>query len=114
MSLIQNAFRSPQTSPSNFSAPISRTNSTYTLQAKDEEEQSEEEPTQRTQRHRRAPAEAESEDENDVEEEVDGMEVDGDQADSPDQVVKKLVRYALACEYQRVVIKRGNITEKGQ
>jgi hypothetical protein len=41
------------------------------------------------------------------------MEVDGDEADSQDQVVKKLVRYALACEYQRMPIKRANITEKG-
>jgi len=40
------------------------------------------------------------------------MEVDGDEADSQDQVVKKLVRYALACEYQRMPIKRTNITEK--
>lgn len=42
------------------------------------------------------------------------MEVDGEEADSLDQVVKKLVRYALACEYQRMPIKRANITEKGE
>ena len=42
------------------------------------------------------------------------MDVDGDEADSQDQVVKKLVRYALACEYQRMPIKRANITEKGR
>jgi hypothetical protein len=41
------------------------------------------------------------------------MDVDPD-ADSQDQVVKKLVRYALACEYQRVSIKRTGITEKGR
>lgn len=41
------------------------------------------------------------------------MDVDGDEADSQDQLVKKLVRYALACEYQRIPIKRANITEKG-
>lgn len=41
------------------------------------------------------------------------MDVDGDEADSQEQVVKKLVRYALACEYQRMPIKRANITEKG-
>lgn len=43
----------------------------------------------------------------------DEMEVDGDE-DSQDQVVKKFVRYALACEYQRMPIKRANITEKGK
>jgi hypothetical protein len=58
--------------------------------------------------------EDESEEEDDVEEEVDDkMDVDGDEADSQEQVVKKLVRYALACEYQRMPIKRANITEKG-
>jgi len=40
------------------------------------------------------------------------MDVDGD-VDSQDQLVKKLVRYALACEYQRVPIRRTGITEKG-
>jgi hypothetical protein len=40
------------------------------------------------------------------------MDVDED-AESQDQVVKRLVRYALACEYQRLPIKRANITEKG-
>lgn len=30
------------------------------------------------------------------------------------QTVKKLVRYALACEYQRSTIKRTGITEKGK
>jgi hypothetical protein len=29
-----------------------------------------------------------------------------------DQLVKKLVRYALACEYQRLPIRRAGITEK--
>lgn len=40
------------------------------------------------------------------------MDVDG--AESMDQAVKKLVRYALACEYQRITIKRTGISEKGQ
>jgi len=40
------------------------------------------------------------------------MEVDGEE--SMDQAVKKLVRYALACEYQRITIKRTGISEKGQ
>jgi hypothetical protein len=41
------------------------------------------------------------------------MDVD-EEADSQDQVVKKLVRYALACEFQRLPIKRIGITEKGR
>lgn len=40
------------------------------------------------------------------------MEVGGEE--SQDQVVKKMVRYALACEYQRIPIKRTGIAEKGQ
>ena len=36
------------------------------------------------------------------------------QPNTQDQVVKKLIRYALACEYQRVTIKRAGITEKGE
>ena len=48
-----------------------------------------------------------------MEEGAEEMDVDGDEADSQEQVVKKLVRYALACEYQRIPIKRANITEKG-
>jgi len=33
---------------------------------------------------------------------------------SEDQLVKKLVRYALACEFQRLPIRRTGITEKGE
>lgn len=40
------------------------------------------------------------------------MDVDGEE--TLDQAVKKLVRYALACEYQRISIKRAGISEKGQ
>lgn len=34
-------------------------------------------------------------------------------AESQNQAVKKLVRYALACEYQRMPIKRTGMAEKG-
>lgn len=57
-----------------------------------------------------------SESDSDAEDEevgYDEMDLDG-QADSQDQVVKKLVRYALACEFQRIPIKRVGISEKGQ
>jgi hypothetical protein len=66
--------------------------------------------TQSAQRRRRAPVSEDSEE--DDEEQVGDMDVDG--GESQDQVVKKLVRYALACEYQRLPIKRSGISEKGQ
>ena len=80
------------------------------------EEESEEEvrpQTQtQTQRRRRQPV---SEDESEEEADEDGDEEMADaEPNSQDQVVKKLVRYALACEYQRTLIKRTGITEKGQ
>lgn len=40
------------------------------------------------------------------------MDVDG-RPDAQDQTVKKMVRYALACEYQRMPIRRSGISEKG-
>lgn len=60
-------------------------------------------------RRNRAPVSDDSED--DGEEQGDDMEVDGDE--NQGQIVKKLVRYALACEYQRQPIKRSGISEKG-
>ncbi|KAG0651572.1 hypothetical protein D0Z07_1727 [Hyphodiscus hymeniophilus] len=84
----------------------------HQAEEEEEEEESEEEHTQNNKRRRRQPAEEESDEEEALEEVPEEMDVDGDEADSQDQVVKKLVRYALACEYQRVPIKRANITEK--
>ncbi|KAI1002856.1 hypothetical protein K3495_g5347 [Podosphaera aphanis] len=58
--------------------------------------------TQSTQRPRgTAPSDEESEGNN-----------DDNGSDVHNQAVKKLVRYALSCEYQRQVIKRAGITEK--
>jgi hypothetical protein len=77
----------------------------------EEEESDEDVPAPSTQRRRRAPV---SDDESEEEAELDNgdnMEVAEDD-DSIDQVVKKLVRYALACEYQRLPIKRVGIAEK--
>ncbi|KAH8654562.1 MAGE family-domain-containing protein [Tricladium varicosporioides] len=77
-----------------------------------EEEEEEEEVTQSTQRGRiRGPVSEDESEEEDDENEGDGMEVDGEE-DSPDAIVKKLVRYALACEFQRTTIKRVAIREK--
>ncbi len=73
------------------------------------EESSEDEAPQPQRRRRQV----ESEDESEEQPEDDSMEVDGDIDDTQDQVVKKLVRYALACEFQRRTIKRADIAEKG-
>lgn len=83
------------------------------LQAQQEESSEEERPqnTQRKKGKQRA-----AEDDDDDEEDEDGedeMELDAGE-DSQEQLVKKLVRYALACEYQRMPIRRAGITEKGQ
>jgi hypothetical protein len=40
------------------------------------------------------------------------MDVDA-RPDAQDQTVKKMVRYALACEYQRIPVRRSGISEKG-
>ncbi|EPE26476.1 hypothetical protein GLAREA_02389 [Glarea lozoyensis ATCC 20868] len=77
----------------------------------EEDDEEEEEPTQRTQRGRgrAAVSDDDSEEEPDDGEE---MEVDAG-VDTQDQAVKKLIRYALACEFQRLVIRRTGIAEKG-
>lgn len=75
-----------------------------------ETEQSDDKMTQSTQRRPRTPLLDDSEDD-DEEQGGDDMEVDGEE--SQDLAVKKLVRYALACEYQRLPIKRTGISEKG-
>lgn len=67
--------------------------------------------TQRGRRH--APVSDESDEEDVDEEGREEVDLDGD-GDNQNQVVKKLVRYALACEYQRLPIKRTGIAEKGQ
>ncbi|KAH8811407.1 MAGE family-domain-containing protein [Xylogone sp. PMI_703] len=66
-----------------------------------------------TQRGRnRRPVADDSEDEDNEAEEEDGEEMDLDGENSQDQSVKKLVRYALACEYSRLPITRTGIREK--
>jgi hypothetical protein len=75
-----------------------------------------------TQRRRRnAPVESDDEDDtqngaNDstmLDGDVDGGAAGGDVDGSREQLVKKLVRYALACEFGRVPIRREGIREKG-
>jgi hypothetical protein len=82
-------------------------------QVQEDEEESEEERTQSTQRNRRRAPPSEDESEEEVEEDAVDEEMVDAEPDSQDQIVKKLVRYALACEYQRTSIKRVGITEKG-
>jgi len=77
-------------------------------QAEDYSEEDNRRSTQR--RRRRAPSDVSSDDED--EDAADGMEVDGE-AESLDQLARKLVRYALACEYQRMPISRMGIKERG-
>jgi len=45
---------------------------------------------------------------------MDQDEMEINEEESQDQLVKKFVRYALACEYSRVPIKREGIREKGR
>ena len=55
-------------------------------------------------------------DDSDEDEEVDA-EIEASIAgfvDSEDQLIKKLVRYALACEYSRQPIRREGIRDKGK
>ena len=74
---------------------------------------SEQEVTQSTQHgRRRAPPSDESEEEDETQDAEEDVDI-GDGENSQDQVVKKLVRYALACEYSRLPITRAGIREKG-
>ena len=86
---------------------------TYAEQVQ-EEESSEEEAPRQTQRGRNQAVESDDESEDDAGAGDDSMDVDGDLDESQDQVVKKMVRYALACEFQRKSIKRQEISEKGR
>ncbi|KAI1129302.1 MAGE protein [Nemania abortiva] len=78
----------------------------------------EEEEEDNIRRNRRQPKPApESDDGSDPSENEDEQDVDMDRAPgadntSDDQLVKKLVRYALACEYARIPIKRDGIRDK--
>jgi hypothetical protein len=56
--------------------------------------------------------EGEDGEEDDDDEEGD-MDVDRAEFGGQDKEVKKLIRYVLACEYQRIRITRAGISEKG-
>lgn len=77
-------------------------------QAVDDEEE-EQRPRQRQRR-----AEPESEDDAEEEEQYDDDDDGNEKAESADgQLIKKLVRYALACDFNRTAIRRDGIKEKG-
>lgn len=66
------------------------------------------------QRKRRSPALEGSDDESDGTIAPEELETEEDENEgSMDQLVKKFVRYALACEYSRIPIKRDGMREKG-
>ncbi|KAI1749309.1 MAGE protein [Xylaria castorea] len=78
------------------------------------EERDEEDNTRHRRQTKRVP---ESDDEpdpsdNDNEQDIDIGGPAGADGTSDDQLVKKLVRYALACEYARITIKRDGIRDK--
>lgn len=75
-------------------------------------EKEEEEEIEPQQNHG-APCGSESEggDEADGEESMESIRRD---VSTEDELVKKLVRYALACEYSRTAIRREGIKEKGE
>lgn len=123
---IQNASTSKETSRREYSSfqiqlPFIRFSFlTWLKQAaeesEDEEAQSEEELPRGTQRQR-ARARAEESDEEsgpDLDAGIarEELEIPGE-GDGKNQFVKKLVRYALACEYARLPIKRDGIKDKG-
>jgi hypothetical protein len=76
--------------------------------AANHEDEDEEEPPRRHSRRQNDSDESE-ESEQDQNGDVD---MGGSAAVDEDQIVKKLVRYALACEYARIPIKRDGIREK--
>ena len=83
----------------------------------EEEDISEEEVSNSTQRHRQRMSVSDDSDNEDVRDNGplarEEMEIDENEKESKDQLVKKLVRYALACEYQRLPIRREGIRDKG-
>lgn len=86
----------------------SRRRSEKRARADDEDDEQNARNTASTSRYR--PADQESEDDGDRDVPMDGSFAN-DNAD--EQLVKKLVRYALACEYARLPIRRDGIRERG-
>ncbi len=68
--------------------------------------------------HRRQARRANDSDDSEASEDEQEDDVDMDRSghgdDNEDQLVQKLVRYALACEYARMPIRRDGIRDKGE
>ncbi|KAH8597710.1 MAGE family-domain-containing protein [Bisporella sp. PMI_857] len=73
--------------------------------AADDDESSQED-SRPTQRRRQSPSDGEED------EDLENADALDEGQEGDEQAVKKLVRYALACEYQRKPIRRADITEK--
>ncbi|CAD6445662.1 59e016a9-1f21-4b76-a29c-53b051e7b3a1 [Sclerotinia trifoliorum] len=84
------------------------------VQIREDKESEEDRPptTQRRRTHLTPDSEEEEEEEDGDEDDTRGEGMGLDREESLDQVVKKLVRYALACEFQRLPITRTGIKEK--
>ena len=109
----KNAFCSTKTTDGKASIPLDKTAPNPSQVQEDESEEDEERSqAQSTQRNRRRAPPSEDDSEEEVQDEDEEMPDAGAEPNSRDQLVKKLVRYALACEYQRLPIRRTGITEK--
>ena len=81
--------------------------------AEEEDEEEEEDEDQEMELHRRNDPRAYSEGDEDEEPEANDPNDDGGEDSANGQLVKKLVRYALACEFSRTPIRRDGIKDKG-
>lgn len=83
------------------------------MQEPQDDEDSSEDTPQTAQRRRRGAAVSDDSGDED-EEDVEVDESMNEAGESLEQLVKKLVRYALACEYSRQPIRREGIRDKGR
>jgi hypothetical protein len=109
----QNAVRGAKTAHSKALISLYRIGSNRSqVQEDDNESEEERTQTQNIQRNRRQGPLSDDDSEDEAQEEDEEMPDADAEPNSQDQLVKKLVRYALACEYQRLPIRRTGITEK--
>lgn len=103
----KNAICRPTISPCKLAparAPVCAVDSQVLKQAVDDDDEVDQRPRQR---QRREDPQTEDEDEDVGDDSHDGTE----SADS--QLIKKLVRYAMACDFSRTPIRRDGIKDKG-
>jgi hypothetical protein len=91
-----------------MSSPAHAPPARLTASTQVEEDSDEEDRPQQRQNRNKSDDEADADD-------GDDMDLDDHQGQSADdQMAKKLVRYALSCEYSRTTIKRDGIRERGK